>query len=146
MFKQCNSRAVWTSFYLKILKTGRGLFAWRYAANTLRSGKIILSMLLLTSTLLAEMTSLTFEFVSWCHFVQRYSMYEIRLFCWLSAVFAAILDWDQVKCKNSDHLFLIHCINICRVHRKISACCHVFRQFPRDPANVNAWKKHWGSL
>ena len=56
-------------FYLKILKMVRGLFAWRYAAKPLRPGMSILSRLLLTSTLLAEMTSLTFDSASRRYFV-----------------------------------------------------------------------------
>ena len=46
--------------------------------KTLRPGMSILSVLLLTSTLLAEMTSLTFDFASRRHFVQRDSTYEIQ--------------------------------------------------------------------
>ena len=48
--------------------------------NTLRLEMSILSVLLLTSTLLVEMTSFTFDFASRRHFVQRDSKYEIRLF------------------------------------------------------------------
>ena len=53
-------------FYLKILKTGWGLFAWHYVQNVAsQNGR--LSMLLLTSTLLVEMMSLKlkFGFANW---------------------------------------------------------------------------------
>ena len=43
----------------------------------LRPGMSILSMLLLTSTLLSEMTSLIFDFASQRHFVQRDSTNEM---------------------------------------------------------------------
>ena len=48
--------------------------------KTLWPGMSILSMLLLTPTLLAEMTSWMFDFASRRHFVQRGSTYEIQLF------------------------------------------------------------------
>ena len=67
--------------------------------KTLRPRMSISSVLILMSTLLAEMMSLTFEFASWCHFVQRASTYKI----WLSGIFGAIFDWNQVKCKDNYH-------------------------------------------
>ena len=73
-----------------------------------------MSMLLLMSMMFAEMMSFTFDF--------------------------AILDLNQVKCKNSNHPCLFHCIYICRILRKMIPCGLLFKQLPWDPANVNAWK------
>ena len=66
------------------------------------------------------MTFLTFNFASRRHFVQRDSTNEILLYVWLSGIFGAILDWNQINCKNNDHTCLFQCINNCRVCRKTS--------------------------
>ena len=58
-----------------------------------------LSMFLLMSTLLAEVTSLTFDFAIRYNFVQRNSTYKILLRCCS----------NQIKCKNNDHKCLFHC-------------------------------------
>ena len=46
-------------------------------------------------------------------------MYEIRFSNDFTAFSGANLNWNRVKCKNSDHTCLFHCINICRVPRKM---------------------------
>ena len=50
--------------------------------------------------------------------------------------------FSSVKlCKNNDHTCLFHCINTCRVPRMMlntRPIGLVFKQHPRDPANVNA--------
>ena len=46
-------------------------------------------------------------------------------------------------CKNNDQTCLFHCINTCRVPRMMlntRPIGLVFKQHPRDPANVNSWK------
>ena len=48
-------------------------------------------------------------------------------------------------CKNNDHTCLFHCINTCRVPRTIFEHGPVFKQLPRGPANVNAWKNMYES-
>ena len=56
------------------------------------------------------------------------------------------VSWNHIKCKNNDQTCLFQCINICWVPRKMfehSACGFVFKQLPRDLANVNAWKNVW---
>ena len=42
-------------------------------------------------------------------------------------------------CKNKDQTCLFLCTYICRVSRNIHSSPE-FKQSPRDPANVNAWK------
>ena len=65
-------------------------------------------------------------------------------------------SWNHIKCKNNDQTYLFQCINICRVPRKkfnIRPSSLMFKQLPRDPANVNAWKnmfepyiQYWDSV
>ena len=89
--------------------------------KTLRLRMSILPVLLLTSMLIAEMTPLTFYVANQRHFVQWDTVYR-----WQNTIilipfqrFGVILDWNQVKCKNNDHTYLFHWINICLVTRKM---------------------------
>ena len=56
-----------------------------------------LVMLLLTSKLFVEMTSLTFDFASWLHYVQRDSMFKIQLFSIHGGHRRAIVRWRKVR-------------------------------------------------
>ena len=50
------------------------------------------------------------------------------------------LEYGKI-CKNNDHTCMFHCINTCRVPRMMlntRPIGLVFKQHPRDPANVNA--------
>ena len=118
MFKSWNSHAVWTWFLLEYPQDGPRFVCMMLSDKMSRPGMSILSMLQLSSTLLVELTSFTFDFTSRHYFAQPDSTYEILLFLWFSCVFGVILDWNQVKGKNNNHTYLFHCINICRVPRK----------------------------
>ena len=99
---------------------------------------IILSMLLLMSVLLAEMLSLMFRFcklMSFC--TTRFNVRNKIILMNFCGDFR--LDWKKVKCKNSDHPALTFAGSLRRWFEH-SACRLMFKQLPRYPANVNAWK------
>ena len=63
------------------------------------------------------------------------------------------LEYGKI-CKNNDHTCFFHCINTFQRHSDFlnaRPICLVFKQLPRDPAYVNAWKnmcdpyssRHW---
>ena len=58
------------------------------------------------------------------------------------AAFSLQIGLELAKiCKNNDHTCLSHCINTCQVPQMMlntRPIGLVFKQHPRDPANVNA--------
>ena len=143
--KPCSSRRIHVlfehSFYLKILKTDRGLFAWHYVAKCCRQ-EWAFCVCFCWHQRHVRKCILMFDFANWCHFVQQDSKYKMQFFNDFLAFSGAILNWNQVKCQNGDHTCLFHCMNVCQVPRKVfehSACGLMFKQFPQDPANVDAY-------
>ena len=106
-------------FLLENPQDGPRFVCMTLPGKTLRPEMSTLSMLYLTSTLLTEMTSLTFDFCKLTPFRTNRSNLRNTIISMFSGVFDANFDWNQVKCKNDDHTFLFHCINICRVPRKM---------------------------
>ena len=83
--------------------------------------------------------------VRFCKLTPKRSKVRNAIILMFSSIFGVILDWNQVKYKTCDHAksCLFHCINICRFSRKMfeqAAFGLVFKQLPRDPANVNTRK------
>ena len=76
-FKSWNSRAVWTCFFLQNAQDGPMFVCKTLRGKPLRPRMRILYMFFLTSTLLTEITYLTFDFASWRHFIQRDPTFEM---------------------------------------------------------------------
>ena len=142
VFKWWDSRAVWTWFLLKNPQDGHRLFTWRQTTMQGWPGISIVSWFLLTSTSLHSSRNDDKKSKKKKASIDVYSAHKATISCFFGS-FQREFSWTHISAK----ITITHvCFSALTFAGSLGRSLNtrpsglLFKQFPRDPANVNAWK------